>query len=97
MRSFPSAAPNLGSTCSACFSLAAQFGASLASLARLGEQKGYSLVATNSTGVNAFFVRKDLVTEGRFLDPAVYYHYSPPQYGPDRGGHPEGHGPFLEI
>lgn len=65
------------------------FGASLASLARLGKQKGYVLVATNSTGVNAFFVREDLVTNEKFLNPGVvHYLYSSPQYGPHRGGHP---------
>ena len=65
------------------------FGASLASLANLGERKGYVLVATDRAGVNAFFVREDLVTKDRFLKPgAVRYHYSPPRYGHHRGGHP---------
>ena len=36
------------------------YGASLAALARLGEEKGYSLVGCNSAGNNAFFVRKDV-------------------------------------
>ena len=35
------------------------FGASLAALTRLGEEKGYILVGCDSCGVNAFFVRKD--------------------------------------
>jgi len=38
------------------------FGASLASLARLGAQKGYGLVGCNLAGVNAFFVREDLLS-----------------------------------
>jgi FkbM family methyltransferase len=70
--------------------------ASLASLAKLGREKGYVLVATNSTGVNAFFVRADLAAD-RFLDPAVHYHYSAPAYGPHGGGHPPGEGPFVEV
>jgi hypothetical protein len=37
------------------------FGASLAALTYLAERKGYSLVGTESVGVNAFFVRSDLV------------------------------------
>ncbi|NND00120.1 MAG: hypothetical protein HKN85_08060 [Gammaproteobacteria bacterium] len=37
-------------------------GASLMALTRLGSQKGYSLVGCDYTGVNAFFVRKDLLT-----------------------------------
>lgn len=36
------------------------YGASLSALARLGEEKGYSLVGCNSAGNNAFFVRKDV-------------------------------------
>lgn len=35
-------------------------GASLESLTKLGKEKGYRLVATNISGVNAFFVREDL-------------------------------------
>ena len=73
------------------------FGASLTSLACLGRQKGYALVATDSAGVNAFFVREDLVTDERFLQLGIQYHYSPPRYGTDRGGHPAGYGPFVEI
>jgi glycosyltransferase involved in cell wall biosynthesis len=41
------------------------FGASLGALRALGERKGYRLVHTELSGVNAFFVRDDLV-EGRF-------------------------------
>jgi hypothetical protein len=73
------------------------FGASLESLAALGREKGYALVATDSRGVNAFFVRADLATPGRFLDPVTAYHFSPPRYGPHRGGHPPGSGPHVEI
>jgi len=35
-------------------------GASLKALEKLGNKKGYQLVGTNISGVNAFFVRKDL-------------------------------------
>jgi hypothetical protein len=35
------------------------YGASLAALAHLGQRKGYSLIGTNSAGVNAYFVRTD--------------------------------------
>lgn len=37
------------------------FGCSLQALVKLGKEKGYRLVATNSTGVNAFFVRNDVL------------------------------------
>ena len=36
------------------------FGASIAALKHLAEQKGYTFVGTNSNGINAFFVRHDL-------------------------------------
>lgn len=42
-------------------------GASLQSLANLGAKKGYKLVGTNISGVNAFFVRADLC-EDKFAD-----------------------------
>ncbi len=71
------------------------YGASLASLAALGRQKGYALVGTCSAGVNAFFVRAELA--GKFLDPVLHYHYSPPSYGPFQGGHPPADGPCVEI
>jgi hypothetical protein len=73
------------------------YGASLTSLTFLGRQKGYTLVVTNSSGVNAFFVRDDLVTADQFLDPAVHYHYSRPTYGSVLGSHPQRSGPFVEI
>jgi hypothetical protein len=75
----------------------AYFGASLASLAALGRKKGYTLVATDSTGVNAFFVRDDLVTPDRFLDPTVHYHYSPLDSPMCPGGLPPRAGPYVEI
>ena len=36
------------------------YGASLAALARLGERKGYRLVTTEPSGVNAYFLRDDV-------------------------------------
>ncbi|MEO5808374.1 hypothetical protein [Devosia sp.] len=38
------------------------WGASLGALADVARSKGYSLVGVNSSGVNAFFVRDDLIT-----------------------------------
>jgi glycosyltransferase involved in cell wall biosynthesis len=45
------------------------FGASLGALRSLGERKGYRLVHTELSGVNAFFVRADLAGES-FPEPA---------------------------
>ena len=43
-------------------------GASLKAMELLGKEKGYVLVGTNLTGVNAFFVREDLYSKEKFLD-----------------------------
>jgi hypothetical protein len=54
------------------------YGASLKSLEILGAQKGYSLVGCNLAGVNAFFVRNDLV-EGKFATPFTSENHFEPQ------------------
>jgi 2-polyprenyl-3-methyl-5-hydroxy-6-metoxy-1,4-benzoquinol methylase len=52
------------------------FGASLTALSRLGTELGYALIGTNSSGVNAFFIRCDLLPQVRFPQkaPADAYH-----------------------
>jgi len=73
------------------------FGASLTALEKLGREKGYSLVACNYTGVNAFFVRDDLLGE-HFLPPfAADTHYEPARYLKLRAGHPGGVGPWDTV
>jgi hypothetical protein len=67
------------------------FGASLAALDALGRRKGYTLVGTDSHGVNAFFARDDCLG-GHFLDPALHYHFTPFAYPPP----PPGDGPAVE-
>jgi hypothetical protein len=69
------------------------FGASLASLTALAHDKGYELVATDSRGVNAFFVLRECVRPGLFLDPLLQYHFSPFGHPPHR----EASGPFVEV
>ncbi|MBP2636946.1 MAG: hypothetical protein H6Q72_2853 [Firmicutes bacterium] len=55
-------------------------GASLKSLELLGAKKGYKLVGTNISGVNAFFVREDLV-KNIFVEPAIAENlYNPARY-----------------
>ena len=49
------------------------FGASLPALCRLAEEKGYHFIGSNSAGVNAFFVRKDLSEPFEVLDAASGY------------------------
>jgi hypothetical protein len=73
-------------------------GASLTALERLGRTKGYCLVGCSLAGVNAFFVRDDLVGEA-FLSPfTAENHYEPPRYalaGPS--GHHPAMGPWTHI
>jgi hypothetical protein len=56
------------------------FGASLSALEQLGCDKGYSLVGCNLTGVNAFFVRKDLRADWFCKPFSAENHYMPPNY-----------------
>jgi hypothetical protein len=63
------------------------FGSSLQALCALAELRGYALVACDSRGVNAFFVRTDLTTA--LGKPASLEHlFRPPYYGPHLRGHP---------
>ena len=60
------------------------FGAGLGALVKLGRKKGYTLVGVNSNGVNAFFVRDDLI-EGNFAPkPAeeLFRPFGPPHTDP---------------
>lgn len=74
------------------------FGASLGALEALGRTKGYSLVGCSPAGVNAFFVRNDLV-EDRFCAPfTALNHYEPPRYGlAGPSGHRPGNGPWVDV
>ena len=53
------------------------FGASLNSFKIMLEKKGYYLVCCNIIGVNAFFVRKDLINSEFINDFSSSYHYEP--------------------
>ena len=54
-----------------------KFGASLKSFEIMMNNKGYNLVGCNITGINAFFVKKDLVN-GKFIDNfSSEFHYEP--------------------
>jgi len=66
------------------------FGASLAAMAMMFGAKGYELVGTDIFGVNAFFVRQDLVGD-RFTQVGdVGALYNPPRYGMG-AAYPTGH------
>ena len=74
------------------------FGASLSALAKLGREKGYSLVGCCLSGINAFFVRDDLVAD-KFHGPfTAEEHYEPPRYWLALpSGHRPGVGPWCEV
>ena len=56
------------------------FGASLRAFETLGAQLGYRLVGCDFTGINAFFVRSDLVAD-QFAEPLTSEnHYEPTRY-----------------
>ena len=78
-------------------------GASLSALNEAANGKGYVLVGTNFVGVNAFFVRKDLVGggfAGPFTPAALY---NPPRYYllhdhyAQGVGHPADFGPYVDL
>lgn len=54
-------------------------GASLLALEKLGRRKGYRLVGTNISGINAFFVREDCQKD-LFASKSVRELYNPPRY-----------------
>lgn len=67
------------------------YGVSLSALETLGKVKGYSLVGCNVAGVNAFFVRNDLLHD-KFSAPfTAKNHYEPPRYWMTWGGHRDSH------
>ena len=74
------------------------FGASLGAFEALGREKGYCLVGCSLAGVNAFFVREDLVGD-KFCAPfSAENHYEPPRYdlsGPS--GHHAGIGLWVDV
>jgi len=65
------------------------FGASLLALTNLGLSKGYDLVGCDSRGVNAFFVKSDLIKGIKVND--IDKLYRPPQYGQIVNGMHIGH------
>lgn len=75
------------------------FGASLASLTALADVKDYALLATDTCGVNAFFLRRDLLARSAFGERTPQQAYHPPGYIGASGalGHPDGEGPFERI
>lgn len=71
-------------------------GASLSALGRLGEKLGYALLGTERHGLNAFFLRRDLLSSSGFLEASPEHAYHPPRYGLLGIRWPFRPGPFTE-
>lgn len=71
------------------YNCTAYMGASLKAYEKLGAELGYALVGCETSGINAFFVRKDLCGD-RFAEPfTAENHFEPPRYFLlRRDGHP---------
>jgi hypothetical protein len=68
------------------------FGASLNAVALVARGRGYSLVHCESMGINAFFVRTDLLDAAGLVEVGVTDAYRPPRYGgTDQVGGCRGH------
>jgi len=77
------------------------YGASLKALELLASKKGYVLVGCSLLGINAFFVRRDLVAD-KFCDPfTAENHFEPPRFGFYKIGaldmHPPGIGNYQNV
>lgn len=72
------------------------FGASLLALQKLNAKKGYSLVHCEEQGVNAFFVRDDLLTD-ELPAQRVTDVYEKPKYGLNNGGHGESWEKMIDV
>ncbi len=76
------------------------FGASLLALVKLGKLKGYTLIGCEKRGMNAFFIRDDLV-KGNFAVKDIKELYKPPRYGIKMNkryiGHPPSNEQFIPV
>jgi hypothetical protein len=66
------------------------FGASVTSMSKMMSAKGYMLVGTEITGVNAFYVRNDLVGDQFAMAGDSKGLYNPPRRGLGHMGYPQG-------
>lgn len=66
------------------------YGASLLALYNLGAEKGYTLVGCDKMGINAFFVRNELIGNNFQIKP-IQRLYKPPGYGTKINGKRSGH------
>jgi hypothetical protein len=74
------------------------FGASLKALEKLGTRKGYTLVACDLRGINAFFVRTDLIGD-KFEGPynASKFYHKPDYSAAGKRGHARDFGEYTSF
>lgn len=74
------------------------FGGSLLALTQLAKSKGYELLACDNMGVNAFFIRQELVHHN-FIVNSLKEIYRSPQYGIKENGfgHPASQQLMIEV
>lgn len=75
-------------------------GSSLAAITKVAGRKGYSLVGCNITGVNAFFVRNDLLADHFCAPFTAENHYQPARYflwQTFTVGHPADWGTYVAV
>jgi hypothetical protein len=76
------------------------FGASLMALVKISAEKGYTLIGCDSMGVNAFFVRNDLLGN-HFKISTPEQLFMPPAFGVKNNGvfigHPQSNEKFIEV
>lgn len=75
-------------------------GASLLAMIKLGKIKGYTLIGCDNNGVNAFFIRNDLINENIVIKP-IEDLYKKPRFGKIINGEFMGHQisneKFIEV
>ena len=77
-------------------------GSSLGAIDEVAKNKGYILVGTNIAGVNAFYVRSDLLAN-KFTDVELKDLYNPPRYYlwwnhfSNQVGHLPTYGPYVDL
>lgn len=72
------------------------FGASLLALTKLSQKKGYQLIGCDSTGTNAFFVKRELTKKNFKVRPLMQV-FKTPKYGVKIFGLQVGHRPPTRI
>ena len=77
-------------------------GSSLLAITEVADAIGYQLVATNITGANAFYVRKDLASNLFSEDFSAANLYNSPRYWLTIDhynyiGHPADFGPYVDL